>query len=77
MRSGTFTKGFDADAYIKKAEGSLKRFGLDYVDTFLFPFAGKKETVINEGALKAMLQLKKRGKPVFWELLHTAILKKL
>lgn len=65
MRSGTFKNGFDADAYIKKAEGSLKRFGLDHVDILLFPYAGKKETVLNEGVLKAMAQLKKQGKTRF------------
>jgi predicted aldo/keto reductase-like oxidoreductase len=64
-RTGTFVKGFDADAYIKKAEESLKRFGLDYVDIFLFPYAGKKETVMNEGVLKALAQLKKQGKTRF------------
>jgi predicted aldo/keto reductase-like oxidoreductase len=64
-RTGTFSKGFDSDAYIRKAEESLKRFGLDYVDFFLFPFAGKKETVVHEGVLKALLQLKKQGKTRF------------
>jgi uncharacterized protein len=64
-RTGTFLKGFDVDAYIKKAEGSLKRFGLDYVDITLFPFAGKRETVMHEGVLKAMTQLKKQGKTRF------------
>jgi len=64
-RTGTFTKAFDADAYIQKAEGSLKRFGLDYVDIFLFPYAAKKETVMNEGVLKALEQLKKQGKTRF------------
>ncbi len=64
-RTGTFTKAFDSDAYIKKAEESLKRFGIDYVDFFLFPFAGKKETVLNEGVLKALDQLKKQGKTRF------------
>jgi predicted aldo/keto reductase-like oxidoreductase len=64
-RTGRFTGAFDADAYLKKAEGSLKRFGLDYVDIFLFPYAGKRETVLNEGVLKAMQQLKKQGKTRF------------
>jgi predicted aldo/keto reductase-like oxidoreductase len=64
-RTGTFPKGFDAEAYIKKAEGSLKRFGLDYVDIFLFPYAGKKEVVQNEGLLKVLEQLKKQGKTRF------------
>ena len=65
MRSGIFTKPFDPQAYITKAEQSLKRFGLDYVDFFLFPYAGKRETVLNEGVLKAMEQLKKQGKTRF------------
>jgi predicted aldo/keto reductase-like oxidoreductase len=64
-RTGTFTKTFDSDAYIRKAEESLKRFGIDYVDFFLFPFAGKKETVRNEGVLKALAQLKKQGRTRF------------
>jgi len=64
-RTGTFSKAFDLNAYIKKAEGSLKRFGLEYVDFFLFPFAGKKETVLDEGVLKALDQLKKQGKTRF------------
>ena len=62
MRSGTFVKTFDTQAYIKKAEESLKRFNLEYLDIFLFPYAGKRETVLNEGVLKAMEQLKKQGK---------------
>jgi predicted aldo/keto reductase-like oxidoreductase len=64
-RTGTFSKTFDPDAYIKKAEGSLKRFGLDYVDFFLFPFAGKRQTVLDAGVLKALNQLKKQGKTRF------------
>jgi predicted aldo/keto reductase-like oxidoreductase len=62
MRSGTFVNTFDTQAYINKAEESLKRFNLEYLDIFLFPYAGKRETVLNEGVLKAMVQLKKQGK---------------
>jgi predicted aldo/keto reductase-like oxidoreductase len=65
MRTGIFTNGFDSDAYILKAENSLLRFGLDHVDFFLFPFAGKKETVQNAGVLKAMALLKNQGKTKF------------
>lgn len=65
MRSGTFIKSFDTQAYVKKAEESLKRFNLEYVDVFLFPFAGKREMVLNEGVLKAMEQLKNQGKTRF------------
>jgi len=65
MRSGKFIKPFDPQAYIKKAEESLKRFGIDYVDFFLFPYAGKREMVLNEGVLKALGQLKKQGRTRF------------
>jgi aryl-alcohol dehydrogenase-like predicted oxidoreductase len=65
MRTGKFLNGFDQKAYLKKAEESLKRFGIDYVDFLLFPFAGKREMVLNEGVLKALVQLKKDGKTRF------------
>jgi predicted aldo/keto reductase-like oxidoreductase len=65
MRTGKFLTPFDPQAYIRKAEESLKRFGLDYVDFFLFPFVGKREMVLNEGVLKALEQLKKEGKTRF------------
>lgn len=65
MRTGKFLNGFDQKAYMKKAEESLKRFGIDYVDFFLFPFAGKREMVLDEGVLKALEQLKKEGKTRF------------
>jgi len=65
MRTGKFLTPFDQQAYIRKAEESLKRFGLDYVDFFLFPYAGKREMVLNEGVLKALEQLKKEGKTRF------------
>lgn len=65
MRSGKFITAFNPQAYIKKAEDSLKRFGVDYVDFFLFPYAGKREMVLNEGVLKALEQLKKQGKTRF------------
>jgi uncharacterized protein len=65
MRTGKFINPFNPQAYIRKAEESLKRFGIDYVDFFLFPFAGKREMVLNEGVLKALDQLKKTGKTRF------------
>jgi uncharacterized protein len=64
-RTGTFVNKFDTPGYIKKAEDSLRRFGLEYVDFFLFPYSGKREMVLNEGVLKAMEQLKKQGKTRF------------
>jgi predicted aldo/keto reductase-like oxidoreductase len=64
-RTGKFTSPFDPQAYIKKAEQSLKRFGLDHVDFFLLPYAGKREMVLNNDVLKALEQLKKQGKTRF------------
>jgi len=61
-RTGNLPAQFDVDAYIKKAETSLGRFGLDYIDIFLFPYAGKRDIMLNESLIKALLELKKRGK---------------
>ena len=61
-RTGKFIKSFEPQAYIKKAEESLKRFGIDYVDFLLFPYAGKREMVLNQGVLTALGELKKQGK---------------
>lgn len=64
-RTGTLPKNFSAASYIKTAEGSLKRFGLDRIDILLLPFAGKKETVLNESILNTFEKLKKDGKIYF------------
>jgi len=64
-RTGKFITTFDPQAYIKKAEESLKRFGIEYVDFFLFPYAGKRDMILNDGVLKALEQLKKQGKTRF------------
>ena len=55
-------KDMNAQAYMKTAEESLKRFGLDHVDILLLPFAGKRESVMFDPILKAMTELKKQGK---------------
>lgn len=62
---GKFTTPFDVNAYIKKSEISLRRFGLDYLDFFLFPYAGKRDVALNESLLKAFKDLKKLGKTRF------------
>jgi predicted aldo/keto reductase-like oxidoreductase len=64
-RTGIFTKEFNPDEYIKKAEGSLQRFGLDYVDIFMVPGVCKREHVTYEPMLNALLELKKQGKTKF------------
>jgi uncharacterized protein len=60
--NGKFRSSLDANGYIKKAEESIRRFGLDYLDIILFPYAGKKEVMLNSSLLNAMTQLKKQGK---------------
>jgi len=64
-RAGTLTDAFSAEGYMKKAEESLKRFGLDHIDILLLPYAGKKDFVLHEGILKTLEQLKKQGKVRF------------
>jgi uncharacterized protein len=61
-RAGTLPKDMTAQAYMKTAEESLKRFGLDHVDILLLPFAGTREYVLSEPILEAMTELKKQGK---------------
>jgi predicted aldo/keto reductase-like oxidoreductase len=61
-REGTPPKDLTAESYIKTAEDSLKRFGLDHVDILLLPFADSKELVLFDPILKAMTELKKQGK---------------
>jgi len=64
-RTGLLTDKFSARAYMEKAEGSLKRFGLEQIDIILFPYAAKGETVCNEEILRTMEQLKQQGKVRF------------
>lgn len=61
-RAGTLPKDMTAQSYMKTAEESLKRFGLDHVDILLLPFAGKREYVFFDPILEAMTELKKQGK---------------
>jgi predicted aldo/keto reductase-like oxidoreductase len=61
-REGTFAKDMTARGYMKTAEESLKRFGLDHVDILLLPFTGKRGSVIFDPILEAMTELKKQGK---------------
>jgi aryl-alcohol dehydrogenase-like predicted oxidoreductase len=64
-RNGEFTSPFDVNGYIKKAEESLKRFGLGQLDFLLFPYAEKREVVLNNSLMKALSEFKKQGKTKF------------
>jgi len=61
-RGGTLPKDMTATAYVKTAEDSLKRFGLDHIDMLFLPFAEKREFIIFDPVLEAMTTLKKQGK---------------
>jgi len=61
-RGGTLPKDMKAEAYVKTAEDSLKRFGLDHIDMLFLPFAEKREFIIFDPILEAMTTLKKQGK---------------
>ncbi len=61
-RAGTMPKDMKAASYIKTAEDSLKRFGLDVIDMLFLPFAEKREFIIFDPVLEAMTTLKKQGK---------------
>jgi uncharacterized protein len=61
-RKGVLKSPLNVNEYIKKAEESLVRFGLDHVDFILFPYAGKREMIFNESLINAMQKLKKQGK---------------
>jgi predicted aldo/keto reductase-like oxidoreductase len=60
--AGTLPKDMKAETYMKTAEDSLKRFGLDHIDILLMPFAAKREFIIFDPIMEAMTALKKQGK---------------
>jgi predicted aldo/keto reductase-like oxidoreductase len=64
-RAGLFTKDSTYDGLMATAGESLKRFGMDYVDFMLLPYAGKRESVFFEPLLRAMEDIKKQGKARF------------
>ncbi|HNW56327.1 MAG TPA: aldo/keto reductase [Bacteroidales bacterium] len=61
-RKGKFTRDFTPEAFVKKTEASLKRFGMDYVDILLFPQVCSRENVMYEPMMKVLLDLKRQGK---------------
>jgi predicted aldo/keto reductase-like oxidoreductase len=64
-RGGIYTGESTYEEQIKTAEECLKRFGLDYLDFMLLPYAEKRESVFFEPLLRAMEDLKKQGKTRF------------
>lgn len=64
-RTGSLTGKFDSAAFIRKAEESLKRFGIETIDFILLPYASKREVILHDGILDTMQRLKKEGKVRF------------
>lgn len=61
-RKGILPKDLSAAGYVKTAEESLKRFGVDYLDILMLPFADFKHYITAEPLLEGMALLKKQGK---------------
>jgi len=61
-RTGTMPKDMKPQSYMKTAEESLERFGLDHVDILLVPYAAKREFIIFDPILEALTRLKTQGK---------------
>lgn len=64
-KTGLFTERTDPVDFVNKFEISLKRLGLEYVDVLFLHSVVKKEAVMFEPLLNAMLKLKKEGKARF------------
>lgn len=61
-KTGLFTKETKAETFLEKFEISLKRLGLDHVDIFYLHSVVKREAVLFEPLMNAMIKLKKDGK---------------
>jgi len=60
-KAGIYTSESTYDDMVKRAEDSLRRFGMEYVDLMLLPYAARRESVFFEPLLRAMEDLKKKG----------------
>ena len=60
-QTGVINDTYSVDKHIASVRGSLSRLGVDYVDVLIQPFAGKRESVLNDRVLKAMEIIKKDG----------------
>lgn len=62
MKSGLFTKETTAGPFVEKFETSLKRLDLEYVDILMIHSLVKREAVLFEPLLSALVKLKEQGK---------------
>jgi predicted aldo/keto reductase-like oxidoreductase len=64
-KTGLFTEATKAETFIEKFEVSLKRLGFEYVDILYLHSVVKREAVLFEPLMNAMIKLKKQGKTRF------------
>lgn len=64
-KTGLFPPGATGDSLIQKFETSLKRLGIDHVEILHLHNISRKESVMFEPYLKALVKLKKQGKARF------------
>lgn len=64
-KTGMYTKDTKAGPFVEKFETSLGRLGLDHVDILYLHSVVKREAVLFEPLLSALIKLKKEGKTRF------------
>jgi len=61
-RTGKLGPDFTKEGFLEMANTSLTRLQMDYVDIFYHHLAQSRETLLNDGMLAALTQLKQEGK---------------
>lgn len=61
-RTGELGPEFTKEGFLEMADISLERLQMDHVDIFFHHLAQSRETLLNEGMLAALKQLKQEGK---------------
>ncbi len=65
QKTGLFRSSVTAEGIVAVVEGSLQRLGVDYVDVLEMHAVSKREAVLFEPFLNALVRLKKEGKTRF------------
>jgi predicted aldo/keto reductase-like oxidoreductase len=60
-QTGVINSSFTHDGFLKKVKASLSRLGVEYVDIYIQPFAGSRESVFNKSVIKAFETIKSEG----------------
>jgi predicted aldo/keto reductase-like oxidoreductase len=64
-KNGLYTEEATKEGWLSKIDGNLERLGVDQIDIYVLPFAAKRESVLYEPLLNAMVEIKKSGKARF------------